>query len=242
MVTSGATYQIHDYHLTGGSPCIDAADNDAVPPDTLDLDGDGDTTEPIPFDLDGNPRFVDDPATPDTGNGEPPIVDMGAYEFQAGMAAFLDIKAGSCPNPLNLRSRGVLPAAIVGTAEFDVTQIDVDSLVLRRADGVGGGVTPLMGPPGPGIHLEDVATPFEGEPCDCHDLTGDGIVDLSIKFDTRTVVSQFELNELPGGTLVELVLSGELLDETPFSARDCIRLVPSGPGSGALPGGLDVGE
>ncbi len=42
----------------------------------------------ITTDLDGNPRFVDDPATDDTGNGEPPIVDMGAYEFQAvGLAA-----------------------------------------------------------------------------------------------------------------------------------------------------------
>ncbi len=36
----------------------------------------------IDTDLDGNPRFVDDPDTKDTGNGDPPIVDMGAYEFQ----------------------------------------------------------------------------------------------------------------------------------------------------------------
>ena len=59
-----------DYHLSPGSPCIDAADNDAVPDDIM-------------TDLDGNPRFVDDPDTEDTGNGEPPIVDMGAYEYQA---------------------------------------------------------------------------------------------------------------------------------------------------------------
>ncbi len=38
--------------------------------------------EDIDTDLDGNPRFVDDPDTADTGNGAPPIVDMGAYEFQ----------------------------------------------------------------------------------------------------------------------------------------------------------------
>jgi hypothetical protein len=62
------------------SPAIDAGDNTAVPPDAGDLDGDGDTSEPIPFDLDGNPRFVDDPGVPDTGVGPPPIVDMGAYE------------------------------------------------------------------------------------------------------------------------------------------------------------------
>ena len=71
-----------DYRLSAGSPCIDAGGNAAVPADELDLDGDGDFDEPLPFDLDGHPRFVDDPNTPDTGAGEPPIVDMGAYEFQ----------------------------------------------------------------------------------------------------------------------------------------------------------------
>ncbi len=70
-----------DARLQSGSPCNDAADNSAVPPDTLDLDGDGSFDEPIPFDLDGNPRFLDDPDAPDNGNGTPPIVDMGPYEF-----------------------------------------------------------------------------------------------------------------------------------------------------------------
>ncbi len=59
-----------DYRLGPGSPCIDAASNPAVPV--------GITT-----DLDGNPRFTDDPCTVvDTGLGDPPVVDMGAYEFQ----------------------------------------------------------------------------------------------------------------------------------------------------------------
>jgi hypothetical protein len=58
-----------DYHLSPGSPCIDAGSNTYVPA--------GVTT-----DLDGNPRLVDDPDTPDTGYGTPPIVDMGAYEYQ----------------------------------------------------------------------------------------------------------------------------------------------------------------
>lgn len=57
-----------DYRLSLESPCIDAGDNDAVP---------GDVTK----DLDGLPRFVDYPTVDDTGNGTPPIVDMGAYEF-----------------------------------------------------------------------------------------------------------------------------------------------------------------
>ena len=49
-------------------------------PDAYDLDGDGNTSEPTPIDLDGLPRFVDVPGVPDTGAGTPPIVDMGAYE------------------------------------------------------------------------------------------------------------------------------------------------------------------
>ena len=59
-----------DFHLSNGSPCIDAGDNAALPLDIF-------------TDIEGNARFIDDPATDDTGNGEPPVVDMGAYEFQA---------------------------------------------------------------------------------------------------------------------------------------------------------------
>ncbi len=64
-----STCSDNDYRLSAGSPCIDAGNNTAVPV--------GITT-----DLDGNPRFLDDLGTIDTGNGDPPIVDMGAYEFQ----------------------------------------------------------------------------------------------------------------------------------------------------------------
>ena len=53
--------------LSFGSPCIDAGDGTAVPAD-------------ITTDLDGMPRFFDDPDIPDSGTGDPPIVDMGAYE------------------------------------------------------------------------------------------------------------------------------------------------------------------
>jgi predicted outer membrane repeat protein len=59
--------------LQTGSPCIDAGQNAAVPA--------GVTT-----DLDGQPRFLDDPAATDCPYapgtcGVAPLVDMGAYEF-----------------------------------------------------------------------------------------------------------------------------------------------------------------
>jgi hypothetical protein len=63
------------------SPCIDAGDNSAVPADVADLNGDGNLSQPTPLDLWGGPRFLDAPSVADTGNGLPPIVDMGPYEY-----------------------------------------------------------------------------------------------------------------------------------------------------------------
>lgn len=70
-----------DFRLGGASRCIDAGANSSVPPDLLDLDGDGNVTEPEPIDLSGVARFVDLPA-PNTGNGTPPLVDIGCQERQ----------------------------------------------------------------------------------------------------------------------------------------------------------------
>jgi len=66
-----------DYHLLNHSPCIDAGDNDAVPSGVIS-------------DLDGNPRFIDVPYINDTGNGTPPIVDMGAYEVLYPTTIYVD--------------------------------------------------------------------------------------------------------------------------------------------------------
>jgi hypothetical protein len=56
-----------DFHLRPGSPCIDAGDNNSVPAGTTQ-------------DFEGDNRFLDDPLISDTGNGTPPIVDMGVDE------------------------------------------------------------------------------------------------------------------------------------------------------------------
>ncbi|MEE8153373.1 MAG: right-handed parallel beta-helix repeat-containing protein [Phycisphaerales bacterium] len=72
-----------NYRLLAVSPCIDAADNDAVDCDEFDVDEDGedcDAPAQDTPDLDFADRRVDDPDTDDTGNGTPPIVDMGPYE------------------------------------------------------------------------------------------------------------------------------------------------------------------
>ncbi len=141
------------------------------------------------------------------------------------VGAKLDIKPGSCPNSFNRNSNGVLPVALVGTDDFNVLDVDLSTLELSRADGVGGQARPLEGPPGPHSVVEDAATPFDGELCDCHELEGDGTDDLSLKFDSPEVVAELELDEFSKGDLVELCVSGTLLDGTPFDACDCIRIV-----------------
>lgn len=87
FVSAGAA----DYRLQPGSPCIDAADNGALPPDVL-------------IDLDGLPRFLDDPNTPDSGqsgNGHAEVVDMGAYEFQPSPCA-ADFNGDGAVNTLDV--------------------------------------------------------------------------------------------------------------------------------------------
>jgi hypothetical protein len=69
---NGVAYQVHDYHLSVSSPATDAGDNSALPADTLDLDGDGDTAEPLPVDFDKHARVLCN------------SVDMGPYEFGIG--------------------------------------------------------------------------------------------------------------------------------------------------------------
>jgi T5SS/PEP-CTERM-associated repeat protein len=68
-----------DLRLSSNSPAIDSGDSLAVPADTYDIDNDGNTTEALPLDLAGQPRFYDDPTRSNTGNGNPPV-DRGAYE------------------------------------------------------------------------------------------------------------------------------------------------------------------
>jgi hypothetical protein len=76
-----------DLHVRGGSPCVDAGDDTAVPADADDLNSNGNRVERVPFDLDGQPRFVDRPDAPNTGVADAPaypaIVDLGAYEVSA---------------------------------------------------------------------------------------------------------------------------------------------------------------
>lgn len=61
-----------DFRLMHESLCVDAGSNGLIAEDCGDLDGDGDTEEPIPFDFAGCPRVSRF------------VVDMGAFEIPYG--------------------------------------------------------------------------------------------------------------------------------------------------------------
>jgi len=109
-----------DLRLSDNSPCIDAGNNNQVSQDFSDLDGDSNDTESLPYDQLGSPRFVDDPGVADTGSGTPPIVDMGAHEFQ-------EVSGGPAgPYPFDLFGDivdGVVSRAVV------LADIDLDGTV-----------------------------------------------------------------------------------------------------------------
>lgn len=109
--------------------------------------------------------------------------------------------------------------AVLGTADFDVTTIDPASIRLTL-EGVPGGVAPLR------WSYEDVGTPFAGELCGCHDLNGDGHLDLTLKFEGQAVVTTLGLAAVVD-TALPLLVTGNLKAEaggTPIKGADCIRV------------------
>ena len=136
----------------------------------------------------------------------------------------VDIHPQSCPNPLNVDSKGILPVAILGTEEFDVTRVDPSSIILTL-EGLDSGIGPLR------WALEDVATPYADEEDGCYACTEegpDGFVDLTIKFKMHEVVEVLELDEFNDRECVVLKLTGNLMEEfgsIPINGEDVVRII-----------------
>ena len=135
----------------------------------------------------------------------------------------VDIKPQSCPNPLNVKAKGVLPVAILGTGEFDVSDINPQSLQLL-------GVAPVR------HALEDVATPFvpsngNNNDHECTDAGPDGFTDMTLKFDAQAVIQAIEASlgrPVTDGEELVLPLEGELFDGTPFVGEDVVVILKKG--------------
>ena len=113
-----------DLRLLPGSPALDAGSAALLPPDTADLDGDGDTAEPLPLDLAGGPRVLG------------PTPDLGPYEGSATVAAAPGVPTPGAfalsslwPNP----ARGHVEAVLTVASAQDVRAEVFDVLGRRVA-------------------------------------------------------------------------------------------------------------
>jgi hypothetical protein len=128
----------------------------------------------------------------------------------------VDILPNSCPNPLNVAARGMLPVAILGTEDLDVADIDPESIML---EGVSASDYEFM----------DVATPYEpyvGKPLDqyaCSTYGPDEYDDLVLYFDRLAVAAAIGL--VSDGDVMILALTGELTDGTPIVGEDVVRII-----------------
>lgn len=156
--------------------------------------------------LPGNYRYVRLTPIANTGGFNEPEIDavMGI-----GPKVLMDIKPGSCPNPFNLKAKGVLPVALLTSDTFDATAVDPATVLLE-------GVAPIR------WSVEDVATPFAGEECECTEDGPDGWDDLALKFDRQEIAAALGIPS----HVVTLTITGMLWDGTPFAATDCIWIKP----------------
>ncbi len=129
-----------------------------------------------------------------------------AYEIprcQKGIEVEIDIKPGSFPNSINPKSMGVVPVAILGSADFDVTDVDVTTLT--------------FGPSGamPAHDLTDLLTYADH----LQDVNFDGFLDL---------VSHYRQKEtgLAVGD-IEACIEGATLLGTPIQGCDSVRILGS---------------
>ena len=153
---------------------------------------------------------------------------------------YVDIKPQSCPNPFNIKSKGVLPVAILGTDEFDVEDVNIASVKLilfNETPMVEIEVEAIVGK----MDYNDVSTPFEKEEidCNCAETGPDGFMDLVIYFDSQELAAAIEdFEDAAGITLLDmedlpLFLVAELWGNTDpdtydIAGYDCIRILKKG--------------
>jgi len=111
----------------------------------------------------------------------------------------IDIKPGSYPNPINLKSRGVIPVAILSTADFDATTVDPATVQLAGSS---------------------VAVCGNGKHLLCAEEDGDGDLDLVMHFETDDLVLD--------AASTEATLTGETYDGTMIQGSDSVLIVPHG--------------
>jgi hypothetical protein len=133
-----------------------------------------------------------------------PCSEFNDYRLtiECGIEVDIDIKPGSYPNSINVKSNGVVPVAILGSDVFDVTSVDVTTLAFGPA-----GASPVH-------DLTNADTYFYH----LQDVNGDGWLDLVAHF------RQKEAGLMKGDT--EATLTGATWGGIPFEGTDSVNTSP----------------
>jgi hypothetical protein len=117
----------------------------------------------------------------------------------------VDIKPGTFPNTLNMKSTGVIPVAFLTDESFDALTIDPLTVTLLGID-FSAGLVQMDGKKNP--------KPMAG----AEDIDGDGDLDLLVKIDTQKLC-EYEIDTL-------LELGALTYDGCVVSGSDTIRILP----------------
>jgi hypothetical protein len=122
--------------------------------------------------------------------------DIGAFELVQTMTVTIDIKPGEGPAPINTKSKGTIPVAILSNANFDAfNQVDQTSLTFGHT----GNEKSLAFCSGP------------------QDVDGDGLLDLVCHFNTP--LTQFQAGDTKG------VLGGKIVGGNTITGADAVVIV-----------------
>jgi hypothetical protein len=174
--------------------------------------------------IDTSAEVLDSSAAARTMNNFPTDTSATARETTAEMeelcASYVpkfdaDIQPGSCPNPVNFKKRGVIPAAITAFDAGGAALIDPSTVAMV-------GVNALR------CVIADVAGPYEESSDECCDVSQpDENPDLLCHFDARGVAEAicgvFSPPPAPGDTIT-VWITGQTYDGDFFRVEDCIRV------------------
>jgi hypothetical protein len=111
------------------------------------------------------------------------------------IALNVDVQPNQSPNVISLKSKGVVPVAVLSSASFDAATLDAASFVL--GDPELSGTAPV-------------------KKWNMADVNYDGLPDLVLKFNTQDLVKGGAINS----ATVELLLVGETLDDQAAAGSD----------------------
>ena len=150
------------------------------------------------------------------------IVGTGMYHNKFRAYAMIPrrmhvaVRPGGCPNSINLKARGLLPVAILGSAEFDVGAVDAATIRLN-------GAAPLWWSYGDVAASFAVSSEELGCSSECVEGRPDGIADLMIQFSNQDLAAV--LGDVGDGDCVKMTLTASLKDGSASIREDFMVII-----------------